>query len=379
MRYAALFSTIIFLIFSFLSPASAQSSPTQQQSEQRIEGVVSDIKEEKKLTDGGVDRKYQKLELVVTSNEKKGQKIIVENGKVPIINSVEYKTGDKVSVSITKAPDGKDAYFITDYVRRSSLYLLVGIFFALTIIVGRLRGVTSLIGMALSFAMIFFVVLPQILKGHDPITVVILSSLVIIPISFYLTHGVSKKTTSAVLGTLISLIITGALADFFVNSGHLSGYTSDEATFLETAKKGVVQMKGLLLAGIIIGALGVLDDITISQSAIVFKLRETSEKLRFWQVYKKAMDIGRDHIASMVNTLVLVYTGAAMPLLLIFNDNPKPFTEIINYEMIAEEIVRTIVVSIGLILAVPIVTFIATVLSDLEFKRASKEILHSLK
>ncbi len=378
MKFGVFVSTIVFLTLSFISPVIAQSS-TIQQSEQRIEAVVSDVKEEKKLRDGGVDRKYQRLELVVTSSERKGQKILVENGKVPIINHIEYKSGDKVSVSITKNPDGKEAYFITDYVRRNSLYLLIVIFFILTIIVGRLRGVTSLVGMALSFAMIFFVVLPQILKGHDPIAVVILSSLVIIPISFYLTHGVSKKTTSAVLGTIISLIITGALANYFVNFGHLSGFTSDEATFLEAAKKGVVQMKGLLLAGIIIGALGVLDDITISQSAIVFKLRETSEKLRFWQVYKKAMDIGRDHIASMVNTLVLVYTGAAMPLLLIFNDNPRPFTEIINYEMIAEEIIRTIVVSIGLIIAVPIVTFIATILSDLEFKRASKEIIHSLK
>ncbi len=378
MKLGIFLVTIILFLFS-MSPVNAQSSSSQQQSEQRIEAEVSSVKEERKLTDGGVDRKYQRLELVVTSNERKGQKIVVENGKVPVINSVEYKTGDKVSVSITKTPDGKEAYFITDYVRRNSLYLLIGIFFALTVIVGRMRGITSLVGMVLSFAMIFFVVLPQILKGHDPITVVILSSLVIIPISFYLTHGVSKKTTSAVLGTIISLVITGALADFFVNSGHLSGFTSDEATFLEAANKGVVQMKGLLLAGIIIGALGVLDDITISQSAIVFKLRETSEKLRFWEVYKKAMDIGRDHIASMVNTLVLVYTGAAMPLLLIFNDNPKPFTEIINYEMIAEEIVRTIVVSMGLILAVPIVTLIATVLSDQEAKRATKEIIHSLK
>ncbi|HVF68934.1 MAG TPA: YibE/F family protein, partial [Xanthomonadales bacterium] len=239
--------------------------------------------------------------------------------------------------------------------------------------------ITSLVGMAVSFLMIFFVVLPQILKGHDPITVAILSSLVIIPVSFYMTHGVNKKTTSAVMGTVISLVITGLLANFFVNIGHLTGFTSDEASFLETAKKGAVQMKGLLLAGIIIGALGVLDDITISQSAIVFQLRNTSEKLKFWQVYKKAMDIGRDHIASMVNTLVLVYTGAALPLLLIFIDNPRPFTEIINYEMISEEIIRTIVVSIGLILAVPLVTLIAAVLSDQEFKRATKEILHSLK
>jgi len=378
MKKFILLLSFLFAFLSFSPPVSAQGT-SNSSSEKRFDAVVSSIKEQKELTDSGVKRKYQKVELIITSEENKGSKIIVENGLAPVINTVEYKTGDKVSVSVTKDPKGKNTYFITDYVRRESLYLLIGIFFVLTVIVGGLRGITSLAGMVVSFAIIFLVVLPQILKGNDPITVAILGSLIIIPVSFYLTHGVNKKTTSAVIGTVIALIITGFLANFFVNAGHLTGLTSDEASFLEAAKKGAVQMRGLLLAGIIIGALGVLDDITISQSAIVFQLRKTTDKLKFWEVYKKAMDVGRDHIASMVNTLILVYTGAAMPLLLIFIDNPRPFTEIINYEMIAEEIVRTIVVSIGLILAVPIVTLIATIMSDLELKRATKEILHSLK
>jgi len=164
----------------------------------------------------------------------------------------------------------------------------------------------------------------------------------------------------AIAGTLISLIITGILANLFVSESRLTGFASEEASFLQAAKQGTINIQGLLLAGIIIGVLGVLDDITISQSAIVFQLKATKNKIQFGDLYTKAMNIGRDHISSMVNTLILVYAGAALPLLLLFIDNPHPFSEIVNYEIIADEIVRTLVGSIGLILAVPITTFIAT-------------------
>ena len=150
----------------------------------------------------------------------------------------------------------------------------------------------------------------------------------------------------------------------FVESAQLTGFASEEAGFLQTIKQGSVNIKGLLLAGIIIGVLGVLDDITISQSAIVFQLKETNEKLGFFELYKRAMNVGQDHISSMVNTLVLVYTGAALPLLLLFIDNPHPFSEIVNYEIIADEVVRTLVGSIGLILAVPITTVIASLVAE---------------
>ncbi len=365
----------LFAIFIGFAPRSFAVTPV----EERLEGRIEKITEEKTLTDGGVKRKYQKIDLFVEQGKLKGKRIEVENGKLSVIGTVEYEEADKVSVSVTKDENGRDVYFITDYVRRGSLYWLFGIFILITVIIGGKRGIASIFGMAISFLVIFLFVLPQILKGQDPILVAILSSLFIIPVNFFLSHGVNKKTTVAVIGTIISLALTGVLANFFVSAAHLTGFTTDEASFLQAAKQGAVQMKGLLLAGIIIGALGVLDDITISQAAIVFKLKDTSEKLSIWKIFSKAMDIGQDHIASMVNTLVLVYTGAALPLLLLFINNPHPFAEVINYEIIAEEIVRTLVVSIGLIAAVPVVTFLAAVAADAEVKRAAKEILHSLK
>jgi uncharacterized membrane protein len=193
----------------------------------------------------------------------------------------------------------------------------------------------------------------------DPVLIATLASAMIIPITFYMSHGISKKTTIAVAGTLIALLITGLLGKLFSELAHLNGLSTEESGMLAVLKGGEINLKGILLAGIVIGALGVLDDITISQAAIVEQLREAASKAKFGEIYGRAMKVGRDHITSMINTLILVYAGASLPLLLIFVDNPHPLREIINYEFIAEEIVRTLVGSIGLIVAVPITTFLA--------------------
>lgn len=168
----------------------------------------------------------------------------------------------------------------------------------------------------------------------------------------------------AIAGTLIALTITGILANISVEAAKLTGFASEEAGFLHAINLGIINIRGLLLAGIIIGVLGVLDDITVSQSSIVQALKKANPQFTPSELYRRAMIVGKDHIASMVNTLVLVYTGAALPLLLLFIDNPHPFLEIVNYEIIADEVVRTLVGSIGLMLAVPITTLIAAVSNE---------------
>ena len=259
-----------------------------------------------------------------------------------------------------KILQGGETYLITDYVRRTPLLVLFLIFVVVTVIIGKWKGISSILGMGISFLVILKFILPSIYSGSDPVTIAILGSLAIIPVTFFLSHGFNRKTLVAIVGTLISLVATGILATLFVEATKLTGFASEEAGFLNVFKEGTINIKGLLLAGIIIGVLGVLDDITISQSAIVQELKIANPQLNSKELYKKAMSVGKDHIASMVNTLILVYTGAALPLLLLFVDNPRPFSELINYEIIADEIVRTLVGSIGLVLAVPITTFIAS-------------------
>jgi uncharacterized membrane protein len=333
----------------------------QQTSEESLEGKIVQVLDEKQIisSDEADTHLYQKLKILVTKGSMINDEIIVENGNVSSSNNPKYKVGDKVIVYHSKDLDGNDTFYIADFIRRTPLLLLFLIFVIISVIIARWRGALSLLGMGISFLIIFFLILPRILGGADPVETAIFGSFLIIPVTFFLSHGFNKKTGVAIAGTLVALIITGILAGFFVEATKLSGFASEEAGFLQAAKGSIVNIKGLLLAGIIIGVLGVLDDITISQSAIVFQLKQANEKIKSGELYKRAMDIGRDHIASMVNTLILVYTGAALPLLLLFVDNPHPFTEIINYEIIADEIVRTLVGSIGLVLAVPITTFVA--------------------
>lgn len=353
----------LFIIFSaliiFPKILFAQEAPPTAPKVEVLEGVITDIVDEREVKVMGKKQLYQKLEVLITKGRLKDKKITVEMGTISTSSTIVYKRGDEVFVSSTKSLDGKEIFYISDYVRRAPLGILFSIFVLLAILIGGLRGAYSLIGLAFSFFIIFSFLLPQISKGQDPIFVAIVSSCFIIPVTFYLSHGLNKKTTAAIVGTVISLALVGILSGVFVAFGHLTGFTSEESTFLEVAKQGTINLKGLLLAGIIIGALGILDDITISQAAIVNQLKDATKSISFSELYSRSMEIGKDHIASMVNTLILIYTGASLPLLLLFINNSQPFSQVINYEIVAEEIIRTLIGSIGLILAVPITTLIA--------------------
>ena len=321
---------ILFFCFSIL--VSLSSSPTvlaqnEFGQEETLEGRVTQILEEKQIIPTGASdfQLYQKLEILVTKGSLKDKKITIENGNLPISSLQKYQVGDELVINCGKDFENNDSFFITDYVRRSALLWLFVIFVIVAIVIGRWQGMASLVGMGVSFLVIFKFILPKIYAGSDPVQIAILGSVVIIPATFLLSHGVNKKTMIAVAGTLISLIVTGFLANTFVEASKLTGFASEEAGFLQAYKPGLINIKGLLLAGIIIGVLGVLDDITISQSAIVQQLKAANPKLKAGELYKRAMTVGKDHISSMVNTLVLVYTGAALPLLLLFINNPPPF------------------------------------------------------
>jgi uncharacterized membrane protein len=216
--------------------------------------------------------------------------------------------------------------------------------------------------MAVSLAMIFAFIVPQILAGHNPLLIAILGSVVMMGISLYLVYGWKDKTHVAVAGLFISLVVTGLLAVMFVNWMRLSGFGAEEAAFLQVA--GVrLDTRGLLLAGIIIGTLGALDDIAIGQSSSIFELSRANPGLNFWSLFGHGMAIGRDHIAAMVNTLLLAYVGAALPLVLLFAVYTEPLGITLNRAIIAEEIVRTLVGSLGLLAGVPLTTLIAVLVA----------------
>ena len=357
----------VFFIFVSMQIFSIKVSAQNQSEQKNYQATVTQILEKKTAGNLTTGEMFQKLELVIDSKGEFYQREITAENIDP---RIEYKIGDKLMIYQA----GSDTFLIADQVRTQPLLILFIIFILAVLLISKWRGVGSLLGMAFSFLIIIYFILPKIATGNDPILIAILGSLLIIPATFYPSHGLNRKTNIAILSTFCALLITGFLAKFFLDFAKLSGLASEEAGFLQTMNPEVFDnMRGLLLAGIIIGVLGVLDDVTVSQASIVAQLKIANPQFTKIELYKRAMEVGRDHISSMVNTLVLVYAGASLPLLLLFNDSAKPFAEIVNYEILADEIVRTLVGSIGLILVVPISTFLAAIFVGKADKKMSHD------
>ncbi|MEU7074816.1 YibE/F family protein [Streptomyces narbonensis] len=263
-------------------------------------------------------------------------------------------------VVVAYAPDApRDLqYSVTDVNRKLPLTLLAGIFAVAVVVVGRMKGVMALISLVASFLVLTFFILPAILQGSDPLVVAVVGSSAIMLIALYMCHGLSARTSVAVLGTLISLLLIGLLGSLFIDWASLTGNTDDN-TGLIHGLYPEIDMSGLLLAGIIIGSLGVLDDVTVTQTSAVWELHQADPRMGPRALYRAGIRIGRDHIASVVNTLVLAYAGAALPLLLLFSIAQSSMGTVANSELVAEEIVRTLVGSIGLVASVPVTTVLA--------------------
>lgn len=266
--------------------------------------------------------------------------------------------GDRVLASYIKNPRIGESIFIADYYRNDALLILTVLFVLVVLWICRMRGMLSILGMTLSFFVLTKGLLPLIIAGYNPVAVMLGGSLVIIPLTFYVSHGFQKKTTIAVVSTFITLGITGALSVLFVQLARLTGYSAEESLFLQA--QGIsASVRSILLAGFILGAMGVLDDVTISQVSIVESIQSAKRNLNARELYHRAMVVGRDHISSLVNTLFLVYAGASLPLFLLFYSQNIRFDMVFNQEVVATEIVRTLVSSIGIILAVPLSTLLA--------------------
>lgn len=360
--FGALLAIGILLI---LAAIAGRGSPTGENAQlapgesELLRARVVEVLEERVLDQGEVSQPYQLLRLNITSGSLTGQELTVEYGSLVFTNESRlFRKGDRVLVERTSTMEGDDVFHVTDYVRTGPLLWLTFLFIAATLLLSGWQGLRSLMGMGVSLAVIFAFIVPQILAGRNPLVVAILGSVVMMGISLYLVYGWNSKTHVAVAGLLLSLIVTGLLAVWSVNWTRLSGFGAEEAGFLQVA--GVqLDTRGLLLAGIIIGTLGALDDIAIGQSSTIFELSKANERLTWQALFKHGMTVGRDHIAAMVNTLLLAYVGAALPLVLMFWVFTESLGVTLNREIIAEEIVRTLVGSLGLLAGVPLTSVIA--------------------
>lgn len=270
-------------------------------------------------------------------------------------------SGDKIRLSVVPGPDGDVRYTFYDFRRTVPILLWAILFVAAIVLVAAWKGLRSIIGLVFAFVVLAVFTLPAILDGESPVAVAVVSSAAILFVVLYLAHGVSLRTSSALLGTLSSLVLAGVLSWLAIRTMNLTGLSSDQTTNLQVYQ-GSISISGLLLAGFIIGTLGVLNDVTITQASAAFELAAAGEPSRL-ATFRAAMRVGRDHIASTVYTLVFAYAGSALPLLLLFSVAQQPTASLLTTDAVAVELARSFVGGIAIALSVPLTTVIAAALT----------------
>jgi uncharacterized membrane protein len=270
----------------------------------------------------------------------------------------DLATGDEVMLARDPNAPPEFQYRFVDRDRGNVLLWLAAAFAVAVVALGRLRGIMALAGLAVSIGVLLTFVLPAVLDGRDPLAVAIVGSAAIAFLALYLAHGFSTMTTVALLGTLASLALTALLANLFVGLAELSGFASEEAVVVQLGAARI-DLAGIILGGVVIGALGAIDDMTVTQASAVWELRAADPRMSRRSLARAGLRIGRDHVASTVNTLALAYAGASMPVLLLLILSQQSLVTVASGEVIATEVIRTLVGSIGLVAAVPVTTWLA--------------------
>lgn len=281
--------------------------------------------------------------------------------QVSFVNDyIQLGPGETFYLRHSEDPLGPDYYSVADPYRLPVLIVIALAFLVLTALIGGWPGIRGVASFAGSLVLIFWVLLPGILAGYPPVLVAIGVSSLIIVLGSYITHGFTRTTSAAVLGMIATVVMIGIAAYAATSAAHLSGYASEESVYLTFNSRGTLDMVGLLFGGIMIGLLGVLYDIAIGQAVAVEELYRAGEHMSRARVFSRAMRIGREHIGALVNTLAIAYVGASLPLLLLIAQRADTnLAFMLNSEIFATEIIRILMGSIGLVLAVPVTTAFA--------------------
>jgi len=353
LHIAHIFSLFVLTLFLFPSFLFAQELHQDQQGVWRAEVVASSESKTIKVPGTNTDTQVQTITARILEGEQQGETVTFEN------DYIQLEKGDAFFLNYLVTVNGDEIYSVREVDRRGSMAVIAGVFALVLLLFARFQGLRSLISLGASLLAIVFVLVPLLMNGYPPIPVSIGVASIILFFAIFFTHGFHKQSLVAYIATITSVVLTGIFAFIAISITQLSGFASEEAVYLNLNTGGALDFTGLLLAAIIIGALGVLDDVAVTQVSVVRELYAANSTLSFREIYTRAIHVGKDHIGAVVNTLVLAYTGAALPLLLLFSLSDSPFFNIINREIIATEIVRTLVGSTGLILAVPIATLLA--------------------
>lgn len=366
MKKTIIFFVLFIALLFIAQPLFAQSSPLSEQppaqQEYFVKGKVIQIIKESYQQVDGYNTLTQVVKVQILEGPQTNKIVTIQRGSdVRLTSSQKIDAGTTVILDVLNGTGTGAQYSISDTYRLNYLlYIGIAFFFVTLLFTGK-KGLGAIIGLLISLLTIMLYIVPQILHHQNPLIASLVGSLIILIVTTYLAHGISKQTSIAVLSTFFSLIGAVIFAIICVNIARLAGLGTEDSYLLELNPTQAIDPKGLLLGGILIGTLGALNDITTTQVAAIFTLFKHNKKLNFLQLAEQGFLIGREHILSLVNTLVLAYAGTSLTIFIFFALNPShlPWWVIINNESVAEEIVRTIAGSAGLILAVPITSFLA--------------------
>lgn len=359
------------LLAALAVPAAAQEDVSFAVA--RVTQVLSESREEF----GGLARTVRTLRLRVEAGPFAGQEVTAEQGALDGRADMRTAAGDRLVVELSHRADGSLHVLIREQYRLPRLAWLTAGFFALALALGGMTGLTSLLGLLVSVAVLLLFVVPRIVAGGDPLLTSVVGCALIATFSLYLAHGRTRRTSVALLATVLTLGIAAAVAVLAVHAAFLFGMGSEESVFLQMGRLSAVDLRGLLLGGMLLGALGVLDDITTAQCAAVEEISRADPRLSVAELTRRGASVGKEHIASLINTLALAYAGASLPLLLLLDVNSDfPLWVTLNGEFLAEEVVRTLVGSVALLCAVPISTALAARLLRADPSRAPVSASH---
>ncbi len=330
--------------------------------EEYFKAKVLSVVGEGRSNNQGYTSYFQTLKVQAEDGPQAGKAFTVEDGKTVQITKDQFVTaGQEIIVDKTTMLNNI-TYTVYDSYRINNLLIFLVIFCFAVVLIAGLKGFGSLLGMGVSLAVILLYIIPSILKGGDPLTTTLIGSTVIILITTFLAHGISQKTTIALASTLVSIFLTAGLAMLVVDFVNISGIGNEDVSALQIGTTSLINLKGLFLSGLIITTLGALNDITTTQAMTILELKKADPKLKFMALFSKGFSVGKEHIASLVNTLILAYVGSAFAVFIFFVLNPAkiPYWVILNNEIVVDEVVKILVGSIGLLLSVPIVTFLAS-------------------
>lgn len=302
------------------------------------------------------------IQFEITDSESPDAGLIVDLELPDESGQPVFEVGDGVFLSVVDNGDGTITYQYADRDRRGLLWGLLALFAVAVLVLGRLRGLAALAALVLSVGLLLVFILPAIISGTDAVLVALVGGGAIAMISLYLAHGYTPMTHVATLGAFTALVLTTALSWLVVSLANFSGLVSEESFYLLAIPD--LDLNGLLLAGIVLGAIGALDDVTVTQASAVWEVRKANPTMSHQELYESGLRVGRDHIVSTVNTLLLAYAGASLPLLILFTLSAQSFGVIASSEVVAVEIVRTLVGSIGLVAAVPMTTWLGSLVAQ---------------